>query len=76
MPSAVKTPVPVVVVLGALPAPPPIIRALAVRAAEEAHVEALLKYGTPPLVPATVKANVSDVVTGEPLTEIRPPVKD
>jgi hypothetical protein len=46
------------------------------RTAEEAHVDALLKYGTPPLVPATVKANVPDVVTGEPLTEIRPPVKD
>ena len=30
----------------------------------------------PPEVPATVKANVPDVVIGEPATEIKPPVKD
>ena len=35
----------------------------------------LEKYGMPPLVPATVKANVPEVVIGEPLTEIKPPVK-
>jgi hypothetical protein len=30
----------------------------------------------PPEVPATVKANVPEVVIGEPETEIKPPVKD
>jgi hypothetical protein len=68
------TPVPVVVVDGATPAPPPIISAFAARMDDVAHVLALLKYGTPPLVPATVKANVPAVVIGDPATEIRPPV--
>ena len=75
-PSAVTTPVPVVVVAGAAPAPPPITKALAARAAEVAHVEAVEKYGTPPLVPATVKAKVPLVVIGEPATEMMPPVND
>ena len=75
VPRAVITPVPVVVVLGAAPAPPPIIKAFAAKAADEAHVLALEKYGTPPDVPATVKAKVPLVVTGEPDTEIKPPVK-
>ena len=43
VPSAVTTPVPVVVVDGATPAPPPITKAFAARAAEDAHVEALEK---------------------------------
>ena len=30
----------------------------------------------PPDVPATVNAKVPDVVIGEPVTEIKPPVKD
>ena len=30
----------------------------------------------PPLVPATVKASVPELVIGEPATEIKPPVKD
>ena len=30
----------------------------------------------PPLVPATERANVPEVVTGDPLTVIRPPVND
>jgi len=68
--------VPVVVVLGATPAPPPIIKALAAKTAELAHVLALEKYGIPPLVPATVNANVPDVVIGVPATEINPPVND
>ena len=72
---AVNTPVPVVVVEGAAPAPPPIISAFAVNAAELAQVEPLEKYGMPPEVPATVNASVPLVVTGEPPTEIRPPVK-
>ena len=76
MPRAVRTPVPVVVVAGAAPAPPPIIRALAARRADDAHADVLLKYGTPPEVPATVRAKVPADVIGEPLTEIRPPVKD
>lgn len=42
-PRAVTTPVPVVVVAGAAPAPPPRTIALAVRAAEVAHVVALEK---------------------------------
>lgn len=75
-PSAVRTPVPVVVVEGAAPAPPPITIALAASAAELAQVEELEKYGTPPEVPATVRARVPDAVIGEPLTEIRPPVND
>jgi hypothetical protein len=74
-PRAVTTPVPVVTVLGAAPAPPPTIKALAVNAALVAHVDALEKYGIPPLVPATVRANVPEVVIGEPPTEIIPPVK-
>jgi hypothetical protein len=73
-PRAVTTPVPVVIVEGAAPAPPPIIRALTAKAAEEAHVEVDEKYGTPPDVPATVNAKVPDVVTGEPDTLIKPPV--
>ena len=75
-PSAVTTPVPVVVVAGAAPAPPPITIALAARAADVAQVDAVLKYGTPPDVPATVSASVPEVVIGEPATEIKPPVKD
>ena len=42
-PSAVTTPVPVVVVAGAAPAPPPITRAFAARAAEVAQVVPLEK---------------------------------
>ena len=42
-PRAVTTPVPVVVVEGAAPAPPPITKALAAKAAEVAHVVALEK---------------------------------
>ena len=30
----------------------------------------------PPLVPATVSAKVPELVIGEPLTEIKPPVND
>jgi len=75
-PSAVTTPVPVVVVAGAAPAPPPKTNELAASAADVAQVDALEKYGIPPEVPATVKANVPEVVIGEPATEIKPPVKD
>jgi hypothetical protein len=75
-PSAVTTPVPVVTVEGAAPAPPPTISELAVSAPELAQAEELEKYGTPPEVPATVSAKVPDVVIGEPATEISPPVKD
>jgi hypothetical protein len=50
--------------------------ALAVNKAEEAQVEEEPKYGTPPDVPATVRAKVPAVVTGDPETEIRPPVND
>ena len=66
---------PVVTVLGEAPAPPPTIKALEANAALVAHVDALEKYGMPPLVPATVRANVPDVVIGEPETEMIPPVK-
>ena len=71
-PSAVTTPVPVVMVEGAMPAPPPIISAFAVNAAEVAHVVALLKYGMPPEVPATVRAGVVVAVA----TLIIPPVNE
>jgi len=42
VPKNVRMPVPVVVVEGATPAPPPITRALAVRAAEDARVPVAL----------------------------------
>ena len=42
VPKKVRIPAPVVVVEGATPAPPPITRALAVRAAEEASVPVAL----------------------------------
>lgn len=74
MPRAVTTPVPVVVVAGATPAPPPNTMALAASTPDDVHVEALLKYGMPPEVPATVSAKVPADVIGEPPTEIRPPV--
>lgn len=73
-PSAVRTPVPVVVVDGATPAPPPITSALAASAPDDAHVDELEKYGIPPEVPATVRASVPAVVIGDPATEINPPV--
>lgn len=75
-PSAVTTPVPVVIVLGAAPAPPPTTIALAASAPEDAQVVPDEKYGIPPDVPATVRASVPEDVTGDPATEIRPPVKD
>jgi hypothetical protein len=62
--------------LGATPAPPPMTGRFAVKAPEEAHVLLLEKYGTPPLVPATVKASVPLVVIGEPAMETSPPVND
>jgi hypothetical protein len=43
LPMAVRTPVPVVVVDGATPAPPPMTIAFAAKAAEDAHVVPLLK---------------------------------
>jgi hypothetical protein len=58
--------------LGAVPAPPPSMTSPAGRTAEDAHVVALLKYTTPPDVPATVNAGVVVGVA----TEIKPPVKD
>tara|TARA_R110000822_G_scaffold4151_2_gene17919 strand:+ start:46 stop:576 length:531 start_codon:yes stop_codon:yes gene_type:complete len=73
-PSAVTTPVPVVTVAGAAPAPPPTTNEFAARAADVAQVEALLKYGMPPDVPATVRANVPLDIMGEPETLIMPPV--
>jgi hypothetical protein len=50
-PSAVTTPVPVVTVAGAAPAPPPTTNALAARAALDVIAEVLEKYGIPPEVP-------------------------
>jgi hypothetical protein len=61
-----------VVVEGAAPTPPPITNALAAKAADEAHVDALEKYGMPPDVPAIVNAGV-DV---EVATDTMPPVQD
>ncbi len=57
-PSAVKTPVPVTVVLGAVPVPPPIINALAAKSPLDAQAAVEVKYGIPPDVPAIVKAGV------------------
>jgi hypothetical protein len=62
--------------VGATPGPPPIIGRFAISAPLEVQVEALSKYGMPPLVPATVSAKVPLVVMGDPDTEISPPVKD
>ena len=58
---AVKTPLPVVVVLGATPAPPPIISALAANNPDDVSVVVLEKYGIPPLVvvPPAVTGKVS-----------------
>lgn len=70
-PKAVTTPVPVVTVAGVAPAPPPTTKALAAKAAEDAQVDALEKYGMPPEVPATVNAGV---VVGL-ATVMMPPVK-
>ena len=75
-PKAVTTPVPVVTVAGVAPAPPPTTKELAAKTAELAQVDALEKYGMPPEVPATVNAKVPELVIGDPVTEIRPPVKD
>jgi hypothetical protein len=66
--------VPVVIVEGAAPAPPPTTKALDASAPEEAQVVPLEKYGTPPEVPATVSASVPEDVTGDPETETIPPV--
>jgi len=52
VPRNVKIPVPVVVVEGATPAPPPMTRALAARAVEEAIVPVAVNARTPPEVPA------------------------
>ena len=46
-----------------------------VSAADDAQADELEKYGMPPDVPATVKASVPLVVTGDPPTETIPPVK-
>lgn len=59
-------------VLGAAPAPPPKTTEVDARSAEDAHVDALEKYGIPPEVPATVSAGVVVGVA----TEIKPPVND
>jgi hypothetical protein len=58
--------------VGAAPAPPPRTKSPAGSTAEDAHVVALLKYGIPPDVPATVNAGVVVGVA----TEINPPVND
>jgi hypothetical protein len=63
-----------VTVEGATAAPPPTTSEFAARTPEEAHVVAPEKYGMPPEVPATVRASVPAPVTGEPETEIKPPV--
>ena len=54
MPTAVRTPVPVVVVEGATPAPPPITIAFEASAADDAIVLVAEKYGTPPEVPEVI----------------------
>jgi hypothetical protein len=70
-PNAVTTPVPVVIVAGAEPAPPPTTKAFAARAALDAHAVPLEKYGMPPDVPAIVNAGV---VVGVP-TDTMPPAQ-
>jgi len=62
-PIAVRTPVPVVVVDGAEPAPPPIMIALAASKALVAIFVVELKYGIPPLVaPDTVSGKAMEPV--------------
>jgi hypothetical protein len=53
---------------GATPAPPPTTGLLAESAPEEPSAEPDEKYGTPPDVPETVRPNVPELVTGEPVT--------
>lgn len=71
-PKAVTTPVPVVVVAGAAPAPPPITKAFAAKAADVAQVVPLLKYGTPPEVPAIVNAGVVVPVATDTIPPVQP----
>ena len=71
-PSAVTTPVPVVTVAGATPAPPPTTKALAAKAADVAQVVPLLKYGTPPEVPAIVNAGVVVPVATDTIPPVQP----
>ena len=59
-------------VAGAAPAPPPRTTPVDAKRADDAQVDALLKYGIPPEVPATVNAGVVVGVA----TEIKPPVKE
>jgi len=78
LPRAVNTPVPVVVVDGAAPAPPPITIAFAANAAELAQVDPLEKYGIPPDVPAIVNAGVDvavaiDTIPPVQLTDVTVP---
>lgn len=69
VPRNVRIPVPVVVVEGAPPAPPPIIRAFAARTPELASVLAALKYGSPPEVPPV--SPVPPLATGNvPVTSL------
>jgi hypothetical protein len=67
-PIAVMTPVPVVVVAGATPAPLPRTIAFAAKAAEDDSCDVDEKYGIPPLVPVVVSPIVPAVVIGDPVT--------
>ena len=71
VPRKVRAPAAVVVVEGAAPAPPPMTKALAAKAADVAQVVPLEKYGIPPDVPAIVNAGVVVAVA----TETIPPVQ-
>ena len=70
---------PVVVVLGAAPAPPPITNALAASAADDANVPVAVKASTPPDVPAvspvpplaTGSVPVTPVVSGKPVALVK-----
>lgn len=69
VPRNVRIPVPVVVVEGAAPAPPPITSAFAARTPELASVLAALKYGSPPEVPPV--SPVPPLATGNvPVTSL------
>jgi hypothetical protein len=73
---AVKTcpVVPAAVATGAAPAPPPYTTPYCDKAAEDAQVVPLLKYGTPPEVPAIVSAGVVVGLATETMPPVQPTV--
>jgi hypothetical protein len=53
--------------VGQTPAPPPLVRAFALRALDDESTVVEVKHATPPEVPERLKLFVPDVVTGDPV---------